>query len=208
MRRQPVQPRGAATVAAILDACAKLLTDHDYDELTTARIAERAGVPIGSFYQYFPDKRSVVHALTLRGMQQYVAEVERLFGTDDVALDWRGAVNQVFGVYLRMLDEVPGFGRVRFSDVIDNRRLDPEADQYVFMAARLGELFAARFCEPGEPSADTVSLAFRMSVEAADALLKLAERVPQERREHVLLAAHGVVMQLLGEVFDAEQRAD
>ena len=38
MRRQPVQQRGAATVSAILDACASLLNEYDYDDITTARL--------------------------------------------------------------------------------------------------------------------------------------------------------------------------
>ena len=47
MRRQPVQQRGAATVSAILDACASLLNEYDYDDITTARIVDVAGVPGG-----------------------------------------------------------------------------------------------------------------------------------------------------------------
>src|SRR5215212_2144069 len=79
MRREPVQRRSAARVAAILDACAALLDEFDYDELTTSKIAERAGVPIGSLYQYFPDKRAVVQALTMRNLDAFSAEVERIF---------------------------------------------------------------------------------------------------------------------------------
>src|SRR4051794_40358814 len=68
MRREPVQRRSAARVSSILDACATLLDEFDYDELTTSKIAERAGVPIGSLYQYFPDKRAVVQSLTMRNL--------------------------------------------------------------------------------------------------------------------------------------------
>ena len=50
----------------MLDACADLLDEVGYDALSTTRIAERAGVAIGSVYQFFPDKRAVIQAVTRR----------------------------------------------------------------------------------------------------------------------------------------------
>lgn len=199
LRRQPVQQRGAATVTAILDACGGLLADHDYDEITTAAIAERAGVPIGSFYQYFADKRAVVLALTYRSMDQYLDAVTELFAGDEISPDWRTAVGQVFAVYLRMLDQIPGFGRVRPGDVLESRRLDPSTDQYALLATRLGELFAAHCDREFTPD---LALAFRMSVETTDALLKLSERMPPEQRQRVLAASRDVVHGLLAPVLD------
>src|SRR5215211_1110901 len=118
MRREPVQRRSAARVSSILDACAALLDEYDYDDLTTSKIAERAGVPIGSLYQYFPDKRAVVQSLTMRNLDAFSAEVERIF-SGAVPSGWREAVDRVLDAYLLMLDEVPGFGRIRFGDVVD-----------------------------------------------------------------------------------------
>ncbi|GLZ33890.1 TetR family transcriptional regulator [Lentzea sp. NBRC 105346] len=199
MRRQPVQQRGAATVTAILDACASLLNDYDYDDITTARIVDVAGVPIGSFYQYFPDKRSVVHALALRGMESYLNEVEELFANGLVADNWRDAMAQTVGIYLRMLAEVPGFGRVRFSDMLDSHRLDSSVDQYELMAERLAEMFVERF---GVHGSGPVMLTFRIAVHSADALFKLAERVDAAERAHVLGTADDILSRLLGSILD------
>ncbi len=199
MRRQPVQQRGAATVTAILDACASLLNEHDYDDITTARIVERAGVPIGSFYQYFPDKRSVVHALALRGMQDYLGKVENVFSAGGLSDDWREAVAQVIGIYLGMLVEAPGFGRVRFSDLHDGHTLDSSIDQYELMAERLAELFLTRYPVRGDAP---VALTFRMVAHTADALFKLAERVAPDERPQVLRTANGVILRMLSGVFD------
>ena len=55
MRRVPVQARGQRTVARILDAAAELFVGDGYDATTTTQIAKRAGVSIGSLYQFFPD---------------------------------------------------------------------------------------------------------------------------------------------------------
>ncbi|GAA1345440.1 TetR/AcrR family transcriptional regulator [Saccharothrix algeriensis] len=199
MRRQPVQQRGAATVTAIVDACAQLLNQYDYDDITTARIVELAGVPIGSFYQYFPDKRSVVHALALRGMEEYLTRVEALFTEGRLAANWREAVQQVVAVYLRMTTELPGFGRVRFSDLFDGHRLDASVDQYDLMAERLRELFVDRFAVRGDAPVD---LSFRMATQTADAMYKLAERVSPAERPVVLRTADALILRLLAGVFD------
>lgn len=199
MRRQPVQQRGAATVSAILDACASLLNEYDYDDITTARIVDVAGVPIGSFYQYFPDKRSVVHALALRGMEIYLREIEELFSADLIADSWRDAMAQVVGVYQRMLSEVPGFGRVRFSDLLDSHRLDSSVDQYELMAERLAEMFVNRFGAHGDAP---VTLTFRIAVQTADALFKLAERVDEDDRPYVVGTAKELLTGVLGAVLD------
>jgi AcrR family transcriptional regulator len=62
-RKQPKQERSQATVEAILSATTHILTEDGYDRLTTNRVAERAGVSIGSLYQYFPNKEAVIFAL-------------------------------------------------------------------------------------------------------------------------------------------------
>lgn len=62
-RKQPRQARSQATVAAILTATTHILTESGYAQLTTNRVAERAGVSIGSLYQYFPNKEALLVAL-------------------------------------------------------------------------------------------------------------------------------------------------
>jgi AcrR family transcriptional regulator len=62
-RKLPAQSRSTATVAAVLEAAARILELHGFEGYTTNAIAERAGVSIGSFYQYFPNKDAVTVAL-------------------------------------------------------------------------------------------------------------------------------------------------
>jgi AcrR family transcriptional regulator len=62
-RKLPQQSRARVTVDAILTASALVFRDQGYERATTARIADVAGVSVGSLYQYFPDKASL--ALTL-----------------------------------------------------------------------------------------------------------------------------------------------
>jgi AcrR family transcriptional regulator len=70
MRKDPRQPRAQATLDAILSAAAHVLVEQGYDRATTNRIAEVAGVSIGSLYQYFPNKDAVVAALCERHVRE------------------------------------------------------------------------------------------------------------------------------------------
>lgn len=65
-RKRPRQARARATVDAILEAAARVLVDEGYEGANTNRIAEVAGVSIGSLYQYFPNKQALVGALVER----------------------------------------------------------------------------------------------------------------------------------------------
>ncbi len=62
-RKLPQQDRSKVTVDAILTATARILTQFGYDRATTNRIAELAGVSIGSLYQYFPGKEALLTSL-------------------------------------------------------------------------------------------------------------------------------------------------
>lgn len=75
MRKIPRQARAAATIDAIVEAAAQILQHKGEAALTTATIAERAGVSIGSLYQYFPNKEAVLLALIRREREAIGAEI-------------------------------------------------------------------------------------------------------------------------------------
>jgi AcrR family transcriptional regulator len=62
-RKRPQQRRSQEMVDAILDAAAEVFCTEGFDQATTNAVAERAGVSIGSFYQYFPNKLALLEAL-------------------------------------------------------------------------------------------------------------------------------------------------
>jgi AcrR family transcriptional regulator len=62
-RKTPVQERAAVTVGAISEATVQVLLTHGSDRLTTTRVAERAGVSVGTLYQYFPNRESLLFAV-------------------------------------------------------------------------------------------------------------------------------------------------
>lgn len=62
-RKQPKQARSAELVSAILEAAAQVLAREGAQRFTTARVAEKAGVSVGSVYQYFPNKAAILFRL-------------------------------------------------------------------------------------------------------------------------------------------------
>ncbi|MEO8903228.1 MAG: TetR/AcrR family transcriptional regulator [Polyangiaceae bacterium] len=77
-RRQPTQRRAQQTVEAVLDAVVRLLKRGGVDAVTTNRIAQVAGVSIGSVYQYFPNKRAIFLALHERHVEESGRLIERV----------------------------------------------------------------------------------------------------------------------------------
>src|ERR687884_165018 len=133
LRRVPVQGRSVARVNRMLDACAQLIDEVGYDGLTTTLLAERAGVAIGSVYQFFPDKRAIVQALTLRNLEAYLdrlgTRLQRESGTH-----WWDAVDTAIDEYIAMHRTTPGFRTLHFGDVVDVHLLDDERDNNAVIA--------------------------------------------------------------------------
>lgn len=83
-RKQPRQNRSKELIAAILEAAVQVLAQEGAHRFTTARVAEKAGVSVGSLYQYFPNKAAILFRLqsdewrqTNALMNHILAEIER-----------------------------------------------------------------------------------------------------------------------------------
>ncbi|HEV2780338.1 MAG TPA: TetR/AcrR family transcriptional regulator [Actinophytocola sp.] len=172
----------------MLEACAALIEELGYDGVTTTLIAERAGVAVGSLYQFFPDKRAVVQALTQRNLEHFLAEMERRLDEAHLEHWWDGA-DIAFDVYVQMYREVPGFSRIRFGDVVDLRLIADERDNNTVLADGLAELIVAKFGIPLE----AVRLPVAVAIEIADGILDLAFRRKQFPAEAMITEARTVV---------------
>ena len=75
-RKTPLQARSTVTVEAISEATIQVLLSHGADRLTTTRVAQRAGVSVGTLYQYYPHKRSLLFAVLENHLCHVVATVE------------------------------------------------------------------------------------------------------------------------------------
>src|SRR5690242_9027394 len=77
-RKQPQQVRSNLLVEAVLDAAVQVLTKEGAQRFTTARVAERAGVSVGSLYQYFPNKAAILFRLQSDEWQRTSALLRRI----------------------------------------------------------------------------------------------------------------------------------
>ncbi|HVY15563.1 MAG TPA: TetR/AcrR family transcriptional regulator [Rhodopila sp.] len=75
-RKAPKQARSVETVRVIVEAAARVLEQHGMDGFSTNAVAERAGVSIGSLYQYFPRKEALIGALILRETSLLIEDAE------------------------------------------------------------------------------------------------------------------------------------
>lgn len=75
-RKTPLQARAEVTVEAIFEATIQILLSHGADRLTTTRVAERAGVSVGTLYQYFPNKQSLLFAVLEEHLKKVAEAVE------------------------------------------------------------------------------------------------------------------------------------
>ena len=122
-RKAPRQARSQATVDAILSATARVLSRDGYDHLSTNRVAELAGVSIGSLYQYFPNKESLVAALIDRHREKMmgilfarIAEV----GNERIGVAARTIIEAMVEAHAAdpklhriLADQVPRVGRLK-----------------------------------------------------------------------------------------------
>ncbi|WP_215905678.1 TetR/AcrR family transcriptional regulator [Thalassospira sp. TSL5-1] len=81
MLKQPRQARSRATVETIVIAAARILADQGWAGFTTNRVAEVAGVSIGSLYQYFPDKLSLIDAIRERHLADCLSVLRNVTAT-------------------------------------------------------------------------------------------------------------------------------
>lgn len=123
-RRRPVQARSTATVEAIVQAAAQVFARHGYAAGTTNRIADRAGVSIGTLYQYFPNKDVILIALIERHIREGEGVLVPLLS--DLAEHPpapRTALQRIFDALLELHTREPALHRVLFEEAPRPRRL-------------------------------------------------------------------------------------
>ncbi|WP_202864133.1 TetR/AcrR family transcriptional regulator [Mycobacterium sp. MFM001] len=120
-RRVPQQQRSRLMVKRILDAAKTVLIERGYDDATTNRIAEAAGISPGSLYQYFPNKETIIAAVIDRytdhiadrvtaHLSAHIGEPEepqRIYATLDILLE---AMEEEPGLLRALIEQTPRLG--------------------------------------------------------------------------------------------------
>jgi len=126
-RKTPRQARSRETVETILQAAARVLVKDGFERTTTNRVAEAAGVSVGSLYQYFPSKEALVAALVIRHMEAMRALI--LSALEEVrALPLRPAARAMIELVVRAHAVDPALHRVLMEQVPRTGRLGKLAE--------------------------------------------------------------------------------
>ncbi|MFC8507325.1 TetR/AcrR family transcriptional regulator [Streptomyces sp. NPDC057411] len=167
LRRQPRQARSRARVEAILAAADRILTEEGYEALTMRRIAEEAGAPVGSIYQFYADKGAVVDALGRGYLEAFKTAIDELVERA-LAGELTDLVGTMVDVYAEVFRAQPG-GRALWA----GRHLSPELARADEASNALVADGLRRIVEhlTGGPGGEPVERAARMVVWAANAVL-------------------------------------
>jgi AcrR family transcriptional regulator len=152
-RKEPKQRRSQATVEAILGAAARVLAQESLAGFNTNRVAEVAGVSVGSLYQYFPNKAALVVALIER---EHEALAQALEGT--VAASAAQTLDDGLGELARLAIDQQYRDPVYAAALDHEERRLPIAQQVAASEARLGQAVMVFLGQHGsELSSDAVS---------------------------------------------------
>jgi len=137
-RKQPRQARSTELVAAILEAATRVLADEGAARFTTARVAEKAGVSVGSLYQYFPNKAAILFRLQADEWRQTTEMLRRIL--EDAGKPPLDRLRALIHAFLQSeCDEAEM--RVALNDAAPLYRDAPEAKQVRASANRTVEQF-------------------------------------------------------------------
>lgn len=123
-RKSPSQRRSEATVDAIMTATAQVLVSDGYSTLTTTRVAERAGVSIGTLYQYYPSKQSLIADLAERTLDKAITAMAAVAGLPGSTEE---KIEALIATLLRIKNENPALSLVlppAFFEVAGRQAID------------------------------------------------------------------------------------
>jgi AcrR family transcriptional regulator len=185
----PTQARSRQRLADVLDAAAAVLAADGVPGFTTNRVAEAAGVPVGSIYRYFEDKEGIAEALAVRFWSEFADLVAAVADADErePLVDPGAAVLETLAAGFRAR---PAFLALWYGGLRSARVREATRSTRTAIGASVQRILRVRWPEAGEAARGTVA---RMLVIAGDGLLREAFRAdPQGDPE--MLAESGAML--------------
>jgi AcrR family transcriptional regulator len=196
-RKTPRQERSQRTVEAILIAAAQVFADQGYAATTTNHIAVRAGVSIGSLYQYFPSKDAILLALAERHVEVAFAKV-----LETVREKREAPVSELLRALVDALVEGhqfdPGLHRAIFEETHPDRKFRARLDELDERAVRLARDLIEERC--AELAVDNLEMASMLCVQILEGVTHvMAIRYPemlatQEFRDELVKVLEGYLL--------------
>lgn len=188
-RKKPLQARSAATVNAILQAAAHILETEGLAACSTNAVAQRAGVSIGSLYQYFPSRDAITRALILEQTLALLREVQAI----DIRQGGRPALESLVEIAIAQQLQRPALARVLD---VEEQRLPMQADMREYGSQLLlvmHNILSQPDIPPGARSPESMADLLAIIRGMVDAAGSRGERDAPHLRRRVQRAVFGYV---------------
>ncbi|PJZ70989.1 AcrR family transcriptional regulator [Leptospira perolatii] len=168
-RKTPLQKRAIDRVQRILDVVASLLDEVGADAITTNLIAQKAEIPIGSLYQYYPNKHAILNAVGRRHLQRVNDMFSGFLNVEKFVSDWEQLVDNVIDAFAELYLNEPGFVPLWSNIKMDPELVEIDRENNRYIAGNVAELFASTI--PGLKERAEAEIISRIMVEVTDAVL-------------------------------------
>ena len=183
MRNFPKQARSEQTVRTILNTAKILFSEYSFDEITTNKIAEKAKIPIGSLYRFFPNKEDILESL----IEDYLDELKKIYSSlfTEKLLEYSldELVDQVISAFIKLSEANPHsfniFNSTRSRKI---RELTQKIDQ-----ESISKLSFLLQIKNRTLSAEEINLFAKILYSTASALLTLYENPSTEKQRAQLI---------------------
>ncbi|MEV5955910.1 TetR/AcrR family transcriptional regulator [Streptomyces sp. NPDC051987] len=202
LRRTPQQARSRARLARVLEAAERVLVSEGVPALTTTRVAEQAGVSVGSLYQYLPDRDAIIDALAATYFSRLEAVMEE-FVRSAATERWSDPVGVLIDTYAGLYRTEHGFRALWFGSGLTDRTRAADREHKHRMADGVRRVLLALGV-----AGDTQGLgpACHAAVLAADALAQEAFRRDPEGDTALLDEAKAMLRGYLTDVTGRQDR--
>ncbi|HEV2634073.1 MAG TPA: TetR/AcrR family transcriptional regulator [Actinocrinis sp.] len=182
MRREPQQERSRTRVRQILAAADQVLAADGFEALTVRRIAQSAHVPVGSIYQFFPDKAAVIDALARTYIEEFAAAIEELVVAAQGSV-WADPVKTLVDAFAQMYRSRPGYVALWAGRHLSPQLAEVDEANNAAIADGVRQVLIA---QTGLADSATLGRISRTAVVVADALLQFAFHDGPDGDEFVL----------------------
>jgi AcrR family transcriptional regulator len=195
LRREPSQKRSRERVERMLGAASELIAEHGSDALRMGEIAERAGVSIGSLYQFFPDKSAIIRALAERITTQSQACIADALAGVKTPSDLKEAFSDLFDTYYALFLAEPVM-----RDVWSGTQADKSLRTLELADSRVSAALLVSTMKRIGPYADSAALetAAFLIWQMGEAAVRLAISVDREEGDRLIEAYKQMALRELG----------
>jgi AcrR family transcriptional regulator len=172
LRREPQQERSRARVRRLLDAADRVLSQDGFEALTVRRIAQEAKVPVGTLYQFFPDKSAVVDALAHTYIEEFTGVIEDLVARAEHQR-WDDPVGTLLDAFIDLYRSRPGYLAIWTGRHLSPELLHADDRNNATIAEGVRRVLVAQL---GLADGPELGRACQVAVQVCDALLQYAFR--------------------------------